>query len=99
MKKLGLSLKGGLAKKGVRHYVGRIIQLDYDDNEVETSFMRSKLSADGRRVFGFLDHEDSCSHSVADIIMKLPWPTTGVTKIAAKTFDFHCPVLDLYSIE
>ena len=67
-------------KKTVRHYVGRVNQLNDDDDEVETSFMRSKRSADGRRVFAFPDHhEDSCSHLVADIVMKLPWPTTSAT--------------------
>ena len=86
-------------KKSVRYYVGRVIKANFDYDEVETSFMRSKLSADGRKVFAFPDHEDSCSHLVDDIVMKLPWPTTGTTSRAAKTFDFYCPALDAYSIE
>ena len=86
-------------KKSVRYYVGRVIKANFDYDEVETSFMRSKLSADGRTVFAFPDHEDSCSHFVEDIVMKLPWPTTGTTSRAAKTFDFHSPALDAYSIE
>ena len=86
-------------KKRVRYYVGRVIKANFDDDEVETSFMRSKLSADGIKVFAFPDHEDSCSHLVKDIVIKLPWPTTGMTSRAAKTFDFHCPALDAYSIE
>ena len=60
--------------------------------------IQSKLSAGGRKVFAFPDHEDSCSHLAKDIVMKLPWPTIGTSR-AAKTFDFHCPVLDAYSIE
>ena len=75
------------------------IENDLDDDEVETSFMRSKLFADGRKVFAFPDHEDSCSHLVKDIVTKLPWPTTGTTSRVAKSFDFHCPALDAYSIE
>ena len=85
-------------KKSVRYYVGRVIKANFDE-EVETSFMRSKLSADGRKVFAFPDHENSCSHLVKDIVMKLPWPTTGTTSRAAKTCDFHCPPLDAYSIK
>ena len=86
-------------KKSVRYYVDSVIKANFDDDEVETSFMQSKLSADGRKVFAFPDHEDSCSHLVKDIVMKLPWPTTGTTSRAVPTFDFHCPALDAYSIE
>ena len=54
--------------------------------------MRSKLSADGRRVFAFPDQEDSCSHLEADFYeasLAYHWGTNR----AAKTFDFHCPAL------
>ena len=81
-----------LGYKKARLCLTEDIENDLDDDEVETSFMRSKLSADGRKVFAFPDHEDSCSHLVKDNVMKLPWPTTGTTSRAAKTFDFHCPV-------
>ena len=86
-------------KKSVRYYVGRAIKANFDDDEAETSFTQSKLSADGRKIFAFPDHEDSYSHLLKDIVMTLPWPTTGTTSRTAKTFDFHCPALDAYGIK
>ena len=77
-------------KKGVGYYVGRVLKANFYNGEVETSFMQSKLSADGRKVFALPDHEDSYSHLVKNIVIKLPWPTTGQTSRAAKTFDFQC---------
>ena len=86
-------------KKSVRYYVGRIIRVHAEDNEVETSFMRGRWSVDGKKCFSFPENNDSCLHSIEDIIMKLPYPTTGQTNRAAKTFDFHCPALAGYKTE
>ena len=86
-------------KKSVRYYVGRIIRVHAEDNEVETLFMRSRLSVDGIKCFSFPENNDSCLHSIEGIIMKLPYPTTGQTNRAAKTFDFHCPALAGYKKE
>lgn len=70
-------------KQTVRFYVGRLIELDWDDHTVETSFLRSKLSINGRKVFFFPNKEDSCLHTVEDIVMMLPFPTTGQTNRAS----------------
>ena len=54
------------------------MEIDWDDSTVETSFLRSKLSINDRKVFFFPKKEDSCSHTVEDMeLMKLPFPTTG----------------------
>ena len=86
-------------KKTDRFYVGRIIELDWDDYTMETSFLRSKLSINGRKVFFFPNKEDSCSHTVEDIVMKLSFPTTGQTNRASTIFYFHWPALDKYNTE
>ena len=86
-------------RKSSRFYVGRIMELDWDDSTVETSFLRSKLFINDRKVFFFPNKEDSCSHTVEDIIMKLPFPTTGQTNRASTIFDFHCQALDKYNTE
>ncbi len=64
-------------RKSSRFYVGRIMELDWDDSTVETSFLRSKLSINDRKVFFFPNKEDSCSHTTKDMVMKLPFPSTG----------------------
>ena len=38
-------------KKSVCYYVGRMINVHAEDNEVETSFMQSRFSVDGKKVF------------------------------------------------
>ena len=86
-------------KKSVRFYVGRIIQLDPDNDEVETTFLRSRLSFNDRKVFLFPEKEDSYTHKVEDIVMKLPYPTRGQTSRASAVFDFHCQSLDKYNTE
>ena len=86
-------------KKSVRYSVGRIIRVHAMDNEVETSFIRSRLSVDGKKCFSFPENNDSCLHAIADIIMKLSYPTTSQTNRAAKTFDFHSPALAGYRTE
>ena len=40
-------------KKSVRYYVGRIIRVHAEDNEVETSFMLRSLSVDGKKCMFF----------------------------------------------
>lgn len=76
-----------------------------DDNEVETlcyrlmTFMRSRLSVDGKKCFSFPDENDICLHLIEDIIMKLLYPTIGQTNRPVKTFDFHCPALAGYKTE
>ena len=63
-------------KRSIKYYIGRIISVNPEVHEVETSFMR-RLPTGPRRnnlIFSFQE-EDICYHPVDDIIVKLPHPS------------------------
>jgi len=86
-------------KKSIKYFVGRIQQVDAEDAEIETSFLRrAHASKVGNFMFVFPDEEDICTHPVSDVIMKLPVPTCGKTKRSATLYNFLCSELADYAI-
>ena len=87
-------------KRSIKYYIGCIISVDPEVHEVETSFMR-RLPTGPRRnnlIFSFQE-EDICYHPVEDIIVKLPHPSQGATKRGSNKFNFHCQLLNNYTVE
>ena len=85
----------------IAYYVGRVMSIDEQNDDVETTSMRRQKSAKcerGQLQFCFPETQDKSTHDLQDIVMKLPVPTAGQTKRAAKLYDFHCHALSKYHI-
>lgn len=78
-----------VGKRSQKLYVGRIMQIDHDDNEVKTIFMR-RIPSKQDFIFIFPEKEQIWEHDVDDIIMKLPVPIpVGGTARSSKQFKFR----------
>ncbi len=85
----------------ISYYVGRVVSIDEQNDDVETTFMRRQKTAKCERVqlqFCFPETPDKSTHDLQDVVMKLPVPTAGQTKRSAKLYDFHCHALSKYHI-
>ena len=82
-------------------YVGHVVSIAEQNDDVETTFMRRQKTAKCERVqlqFCFPETPDKSTHDLQDVVMKFPVPTAGQTKRSAKLYDFHCHTLSKYHI-
>lgn len=88
-----------VGRKSTKMYVGRIMEIDYDDSEVKTIFMR-RIPSKGDFIFVFPEKDDIWKHDADDIILKLPIPSRlGGTARSSKQFKFRCELLRKFGTE
>lgn len=69
------------------------MQIDYDDGEVKTIFMR-RIPSKHDFIFLFPEKDEIWEHDVHDIVMKLPFPIRfGGTARSSKQFKFPYELL------
>lgn len=79
-----------VGKKQQKFFVGRVMEVNEDEDEVKTIFMR-RLPAKGNFVFVFPEADDICEHDIQDIMLKLPVPVSvGRTARSSRQFKFPC---------
>jgi len=86
-------------KKSQKLYVGRIMEIDSEEEEVKSIFMR-RIQSKHDFIFIFPEKDEIWEHDVSDIIMKLPEPIrVGGTARSSKQFKFRYGLLCNYGAD
>lgn len=89
-----------VGKRSEKLYVGRIVEVNYGDNEVTTNFMRRMPSKKDFIIIFPEDNNEPWEHDADDIVMTLPPPVrVGGTARSSKQFRFPCALLHKFGTD